>query len=80
MSTRDIVDTFKEMYGADVSADLKKIYSSATEEEAARELTQFGELWDAKYPAIAKSWNEHWPNIITLFDYPSDIRRIIYVG
>jgi len=61
-----------------VAIDLKKIYSSATEEEAARELVQFSEAWDKKYPAISKSWNEHWPNLITLFDYPDEIRRIIY--
>jgi len=61
-----------------VALDLKKIYSSATEEEAARELVQFSEAWDKKYPAISKSWNEHWPNLITLFDYPDEIRRIIY--
>ena len=61
-----------------VATDLKKIYSSATEDEAARELAQFSEAWDDKYPAISKSWNEHWPNVITLFDYPSDIRKIIY--
>jgi len=61
-----------------VAGDLKKIYSSATEEEAARELKAFSDSWDNKYPAIAKSWNEHWPNLITLFDYPSEIRRIIY--
>jgi len=61
-----------------VAADLKKIYSSVTEEEAARALKQFGDSWDNKYPAIAKSWTEHWPNLITLFDYPVAIRKIIY--
>ena len=61
-----------------VAVDLKKIYSSATEEEAARELTTFRDSWDNKYPAIAKSWAEHWPNLITLFDYPDEIRKIIY--
>jgi len=61
-----------------VAADLKKIYSSLTVDEAERELAHFGEAWDKKYAAISKSWNEHWPDLITLFDYPEEIRKVIY--
>jgi len=61
-----------------VAADLKKIYSSLTVDEAERELAHFGEVWDKKYAAISKSWNEHWPDLITLFDYPEEIRKVIY--
>jgi len=61
-----------------VAVDLKKIYSSPTVEEAERELISFTETWDKKYAAISKSWNEHWPNLITLFDYPDEIRKVIY--
>ena len=61
-----------------VAADLKKIYSSLTVDEAERELANFGEAWDKKYAAISKSWNEHWPDLITLFDYPAEIRKVIY--
>jgi len=42
------------------------------------ELESFSAAWDAKYPAIAKSWREHWPNLIALYDYPEEIRKIIY--
>ena len=61
-----------------VTTDLKKIYRSATEEEALRELENFGETWDKKYPSISRSWNRHWANLITIFDYPEDIRKAIY--
>ena len=61
-----------------VAADLKKIYSSLTVDEAERELAHFGEVWDKKYAAISKSWNEHWPDLITLFDYPAEIQKVIY--
>lgn len=61
-----------------VTKDLKKIYRSATEEEALRELENFGETWDQKHPRISQSWHRHWPNLITLFDYPEDIRKAIY--
>ena len=61
-----------------VSADLKLIYQSVTEEEALLALEQFAERWDEKYPQISRSWNAHWHNLNTLFSYPSDIRKAIY--
>jgi len=59
-----------------VTSDLKKIYQSMTEQEAAQELECFAEKWDDKYPQISRSWQKHWPNLITLFDYPEDIRKV----
>ncbi len=61
-----------------VTADLKRIYRSSTEEEALLELERFGATWDAQYPQISKSWNNHWDNLNTLFNYPEDIRKAIY--
>lgn len=61
-----------------VTADLKKIYQSATEDEALLALDQFAQNWDAKYPQISRSWRAHWHNLNTLFSYPEDIRRAIY--
>ena len=61
-----------------VTADLKRIYRSMTEEEASLELDRFAEKWREKYPQIIKSWRNNWPNLITFFEYPEDIRRVIY--
>jgi len=61
-----------------VTADLKKIYQSVTEEEALLALDQFAERWDSKYPQISRSWRACWPNLNTLFNYPEEIRRAIY--
>jgi transposase-like protein len=61
-----------------VTADLKQIYQSVTEEEALQALDQFAERWDAKYPQISKSWRTCWHNLNTLFNYPQDIRKVIY--
>ena len=61
-----------------VTADLKQIYQSVTEEEALKALDAFAERWDGKYPQISKSWRSHWHNLSTLFDYPEDIRKAIY--
>jgi transposase-like protein len=61
-----------------ITAGLKQIYQSVTEEEALLALDQFAEQWDAKYPQISRSWRAHWDNLNTLFNYPEDIRKAIY--
>ena len=61
-----------------VTADLKLVYQSATENEALRELAAFGERWDNKYPQISRSWHSHWDNLRTLFEYSPEIRKVIY--
>jgi putative transposase len=62
----------------EVVADLKNIYQSVTEREASMELDNFAKKWDEKYPQISKSWRSNWENLITIFDYPADIRKVIY--
>ena len=61
-----------------VTADLKKIYQAATVAEAEQALESFAQAWDGKYPTISKQWRAKWSDIITLFDYPPAIRRVIY--
>jgi len=61
-----------------VTADLKPIYRAATLEEAETALEDFAAKWDEHYPAVSQIWFRHWENIIPIFDYPMDIRRVIY--
>jgi putative transposase len=61
-----------------VTADLKRIYQSSTEDQALAELERFGQQWGAMYPHISKSWATHWVNLRTLFEYPPEIRKAIY--
>jgi transposase-like protein len=61
-----------------VACDLKPIYRAATLEEAETALEEFAAKWDPSYPAISQIWLRHWENIIPIFDYPMEIRRVIY--
>jgi transposase-like protein len=61
-----------------VVTDLKKIYQAATVLEAEQALEAFAQAWDGKYPTIAKQWRAKWTDIITLFDFPPEIRKAIY--
>ena len=46
--------------------------------EAERALEILAEHWDRKYPSLSAPWLRHWGHVITAFDYPEDIRRVIY--
>lgn len=61
-----------------VVADLKKIYGAVTLEEAEKNLQTFAETWRKQYPSCVKSWEENWPVLSTFFEYPVEIRKIIY--
>ena len=61
-----------------VAADLKLIYSAATETEAEQRLAEFSLKWDAKFPMIAKSWRSHWLRVTPFFAHPPEIRKAIY--
>jgi len=61
-----------------IAADLKTIYTSATEESAAACLDDFEQKWNAKYPMIARSWRAKWPEIIPFLKFPEEIRKVIY--
>ena len=62
----------------ELAGDLKPIYQAVTEDEAQSALEYFEEKWGKQYPQIAKSWYNHWDNLMIFLQYPEAIRRIIY--
>ena len=61
-----------------VCADLKKIYGAVNLDAAEYALEEFREKWNQKYPAILRSWDENWAELTTFFEYPQEIRHLIY--
>jgi putative transposase len=61
-----------------VAHDLKSIYRASTLEEAERQLAAFGAAWDSKYPSISALWRRNWQGVIPFFQFPLEIRKIIY--
>jgi transposase-like protein len=61
-----------------VVADLKKIYTSVTLDEAEENLLQFSEKWRKQYPSCVNSWEENWEVLSTFYEYPPEVRKIIY--
>jgi len=58
--------------------DLKTIYKAATREEAEANLVRLGETWGGKYAAAVRSWETNWEELATFFEFPKEIRRLIY--
>jgi len=61
-----------------VADALKTIYQARTEEAALSALDQFEKDWGDRFPLIVRSWRSNWENLRTFFEYPPDIRRVIY--
>lgn len=59
-------------------ADLKKVYQALTLEEAEFAFEEFKEKWGKKHPVIIRSWESNWLELTTYFNYPYDLRKIIY--
>jgi len=62
----------------EVAADLRLIYQSATVEDAEQRLSEFEGKWDSQHAPIAQLWRRNWPRVIPFFDYPPEIRKVIY--
>ena len=60
------------------TADMKQIYTSANEEQAKHALEEFAKKWDAKYSYAIKSWRDNWAELTVFFEFPLEIRKIIY--
>lgn len=59
-------------------ADLKTIYHAPTREAAEMRLLEVAERWSATYAMAVRSWEANWEQLATMFEYPPDIRRLIY--
>jgi len=60
-----------------VAADLKSIYRAATAEQAAAALEEFRRKYP-RHQAVADVWERNWQRVIPFFEFPEEIRKIIY--
>ena len=60
------------------TSDLKNIYNAPTKEAAKMELDNFEQKWGTKYPYAIRSWRNNWEELTVFFDFPVEIRKIIY--
>ena len=58
--------------------DLKKVYTAINRNLALEEFEQFKLKWYSKYKYAITSWEENWENLSNYFEYPLELRKIIY--
>lgn len=61
-----------------VAASLRLIYTAPSEDAARAALAAFGNQWGTQYSAIAPSWENNWDRLTCFFDYPPEIRKVVY--
>jgi putative transposase len=59
-------------------ADLEKVYTAVTENEALGNLMAFNDKWGKQYPSCVKSREDNRDILSAFFAYPTGIRKIIY--
>ena len=60
------------------TSDLKRIYTSSTEEKAYEQLQEIKNKWSDKYSTSFKIWEENWDAICPFFQFSEPIRKIMY--
>ena len=58
--------------------DMKNIYNAPNKEVAATELDNLEKKWGGKYLYAILSWRNNWDDLIVFFQFPLEIRKIIY--
>ena len=61
-----------------VGRDLRAIYQAPTVEAAEQALEAFESRWDARFPMISRKWRTNWATLTPFFDYPPEIRKVMY--
>jgi putative transposase len=61
-----------------LARDLRTIYRAPTREAAEAALERVAQSWDEVCPLISRQWRANWPHLSTFFDFPPEIRRVIY--
>jgi transposase-like protein len=60
------------------AADMKNIYNAPNKSAAKAALDNFANKWNDKYRYAVKSWLNNWDELTAFFDFPVEIRKIIY--
>jgi putative transposase len=58
--------------------DMKDIYEAPNRQAAEYALDALDKKWGAKYGYAIKSWRNNWDELTVFFDFPVEIRKIIY--
>jgi transposase-like protein len=61
-----------------IAKALKPIYTAPTEAAALERLAEFAGVWEGRYPAIVRLWENAWAEFVPFLSFDPEIRTIIY--
>jgi putative transposase len=59
--------------------DLRAVYRAADISQAAARLADFTSKCDGKFGAAVKLWQDNWDRVISFFELPDDVRRVMSI-
>lgn len=59
-------------------ADLRQIYTAASQEDAEAALDEFEQKHGDKHPTVVKAWRARWDEVTPFLAFPPDVRKAIY--
>lgn len=62
---------------AAIAKDLKPVYTAPSEQAALDRFAEFGEKWEARYPAIIRLWENAWSEFVPFLAFDTEIRTVI---
>lgn len=60
-----------------IAKDLKPVYAAPSEQAALDRFAEFGEKWEARYPAIIRLWENAWAEFVPFLAFDTEIRKVI---
>jgi transposase-like protein len=60
-----------------IAADLKPVYTAASEHAALDAFAEFSQKWEKKYPAIIRLWTGAWAEFVPFLRFDQEIRTIM---
>jgi transposase-like protein len=61
-----------------LARDLRRVYTAQTEAAALDRFAEFSEVWEGRYPAIIKLWENAWAEFVPFLAFDPEIRSVIY--
>jgi putative transposase len=75
---RNTLRYVSKAHWAQVSKDMRAIYTAPTLDAAEARYGDFVERWAGRYPAAVKLWERAWGEFVPFLEFPPEIRRLIY--
>jgi transposase-like protein len=65
-------------YWAQITRELREIYTAPTVEAAQARFGEFADNWRSLYPAMIASWENAWNEFVPFLEFPVELRKIVY--